>query len=117
MKFFIDAQLPHQLCKYLISKGFDAIHTDNLPLQDRTPDLDIRILADNEERILITKDFDFMNSHRILSSPQKLLFVTTGNIHNKELLYLFEKNFSLILESFDTYKLLELTREEIIIHN
>lgn len=43
MKFIVDAQLPVQLSKFLESKGFETIHTDHLPLLDRTPDLDIRI--------------------------------------------------------------------------
>jgi predicted nuclease of predicted toxin-antitoxin system len=117
MKFFVDAQLPLQLCTFLTSKGFDTIHTESLSLRDRTPDTEIRILVDKEERILITKDFDFINSYRLLNSPKKLLFVTTGNIHNRDLLSLFEKNIVYIIEGFASYDLLELSREELITHN
>ena len=31
MKFLIDAQLPRKLAHYLVSQGFDALHTLDLP--------------------------------------------------------------------------------------
>ena len=36
MKFIVDAQLPFVLTRFLIKKGFDVIHTDNLPDKERT---------------------------------------------------------------------------------
>ena len=38
MKFLIDAQLPRRLAGRLREVGFDAIHTLDLPLANRTPD-------------------------------------------------------------------------------
>ena len=42
MRFIIDAQLPYALSKYLAQKGFDVIHTDDLPHKEYTKDNKIR---------------------------------------------------------------------------
>jgi len=34
MKFLVDAQLPYHLKAWLLLKGFDAIHTTDLPDQN-----------------------------------------------------------------------------------
>lgn len=36
MKFIVDAQLPYVVAKLIKAKGFDAIHTDDLPNKERT---------------------------------------------------------------------------------
>lgn len=41
-------------------KGFDFIHTDDLPNKERTADNKIRMLAKEENRNVITKDYDFL---------------------------------------------------------
>jgi predicted nuclease of predicted toxin-antitoxin system len=38
MRFIVDAQLTWKIAKLLREKGFDAIHTLNLPLGNATPD-------------------------------------------------------------------------------
>ncbi len=45
MKFIVDAQLPFGIAQLLKSKGFDAIHTDDLPDKERTTDNQIRAIA------------------------------------------------------------------------
>ena len=92
MKFLVDAQLPVRLKHWLINHGFDAIHTDDLPERDLTADSTIAELADQESRIVISKDSDFLKMRVLQDKPQKLLMLTTGNIINKELLALFERN-------------------------
>ncbi|MEH1774010.1 MULTISPECIES: DUF5615 family PIN-like protein [unclassified Nostoc] len=42
-----------------------------------------------QNRILITKDVDFVNSFLTVQQPYKLLLITTGNINNSELESLF----------------------------
>ena len=59
MKFLIDANLSFKLSKFLKNKGYDVIHTDNLPNKERTTDNDIRRFAIDQNRIIITKDIDF----------------------------------------------------------
>lgn len=48
MKFIVDAQLPYQLAIFLNYKGFNAIHTDDLPDKERTTDNEIREIATND---------------------------------------------------------------------
>lgn len=92
MKFLIDAHLPYQLAVQLNEAGHDALHTKDLPLQNRTPDESINQLSLDEQRIVVTKDSDFVYSHLVQAKPYKLLVVSTGNIKNSKLLQLFEQN-------------------------
>lgn len=83
MKFLVDAQLPYQLKLWLLAKGFDAIHTRDLPAQNLSPDRDIAQIADADNRVVITKDSDFLKLHILEQQPAQLLMVTTGNIINQ----------------------------------
>jgi predicted nuclease of predicted toxin-antitoxin system len=38
MKFIVDAQLPTKLAMLLREYGHDALHTKDLPLQNKTPE-------------------------------------------------------------------------------
>ena len=58
--------------------------------------------------MLVTKDGDFRDSHRLRSSPRRLLIVTTGNIGNNQLLRLFELHLDLLVASLDSADLVEL---------
>lgn len=117
MKFLIDAQLPLSLKSWLKKRGHDVLHTRDLPRENLTIDTTIIDIADNENRIIITKDSDFFKFHLLKGKPQRLLMITTGNIVNKELLKLFELNFETIEHSFEANaKLIELDNYSIIIH-
>jgi predicted nuclease of predicted toxin-antitoxin system len=82
MKFVIDAQLPLRLKHWLVSKGFDVLHIDDLPNENETKDIEIANVADSENRIVISKDRDFIKLHILRDTPQKLLLITTRNINN-----------------------------------
>ena len=84
MKFLIDANLPFNLSTALKAKKYDVLHTDDLPNKERTSDKEIRLVSVQQNRTIITKDSDFLDSHLISGVPAKLLFVTTGNIVNKK---------------------------------
>lgn len=116
MRFLIDANLPYKLAKSLIDKGYDIIHTDDLPDKERTKDNEIRKISVDQSRIVITKDSDFLDSHIIIGVPSKLLLVTTGNIINKDLIQLFDNQFEAIIGLFDSYDLIELNNDQIIGH-
>ena len=116
IKFIVDAQLPYSLSIMLKEKGFDVIHTDDLPHKERSTDTEIRMLAKEENRIVITKDNDFFDSYILSKSPSRLLLVSTGNIINKDLFVLFEKNFELMISYFEIYNFLELTNDELYAH-
>ncbi len=100
----------------LKAKGFDVLHTDDLPNKERTHDNEIRIIAKEENRIVITKYNDFFDSYILSKSPPRLLLISTGNIINKALFILFEKNFEMMIKYFDSYSFLELTNDELYAH-
>ena len=94
----------------------DAIHTDDLPLKAGTPDSAINDISKSLERIVITKDTDFLDSYYINNSPSRLLLIITGNIVNKELYRLFTKNIAAIIAAFNDHSLVELDNNDLIIH-
>jgi len=114
MKFLIDAQLPVGLKEILGELECDCIHAQSLPNRDKSTDVEIRKIADQENRILISKDFDFYYSHTRLNTPQKLLIVTTGNIKNRQLFDIFRKNFAQIKVAFKGCSLVEISNTEVI---
>ena len=116
MKFIVDAQLPVALSKFLKNKGFDVLHTDDLPNKEMTTDSEIREISVKEDRIVITKDSDFLDSYYVRAIPSKILLVSTGNIKNKVLLDLFESNINKVSELFSDYSFVELDNYEIIGH-
>ena len=60
MKFIVDAQLPRRLALELIASGHDAVHTLDFPAGNRTQNKDIMAMAVRENRIVMTKDSDFV---------------------------------------------------------
>jgi predicted nuclease of predicted toxin-antitoxin system len=116
MKFLIDANLPFKLAIHLKGNGFDVLHTDELPNKERTSDKELRDVSVSQNRIILTKDSDFLDSHIITGVPAKLLMITTGNIHNKDLLALIGKNFDSVIQLFNTFNLVELNNREIVVH-
>ena len=59
MKFIVDEQLPQKLATWLVSKGHDAIHADDVPHKEgRLSDVAICKFADAHSRVVITKDED-----------------------------------------------------------
>ena len=114
MKFIVDAQLPFSIALFLKDKGFDVLHTNDMPDKERTTDNQIRRIATLENRIVITKDYDFFDSYIIKKVPKKLLLVTTGNIKNQKLLELWQKNWEQIVNLFKTYDFVELNKIDVI---
>lgn len=115
MNFLIDAQLPRRMEAWLTAAGCDAIHTRDLPDANRTTDDEINDLADREDRIVVTKDADFVDSHVLYSRPAKLLLISTGNISNAELESLIVPLIPDIVRQFGAHSFLELDQFGIII--
>ena len=82
MNFLVDAHLPRRLARWLGQAGHDVVHTYDLPLGNRTPDAVINELSVREERVVVTKDEDFVDSFFLHHQPYKLLLISTGNINN-----------------------------------
>jgi predicted nuclease of predicted toxin-antitoxin system len=114
MKFLVDAHLPKTLAYLLREKGFDTIHTTELPAGNDTTDSEINRVSLDENRIVISKDADFYDSFTAKKEPYKLLHVKTGNIKNSKLLELFEKNLELIVKELDESSVLQISQNFII---
>ena len=69
MKFLVDAQLPRRLARQLAAAGHDVLHTLDLPDGNRTPDSAIIERADRENRVVVTKDADFVTLHTLTRTP------------------------------------------------
>ena len=116
MKFIVDAQLPREIARILKNRGFDAIHTDDLPDKEKTTDNQIREISVNENRVVISKDSDFIDSYLVKRIPPRLIIITTGNIKNKELFSLFSNNIDQIIELLNSCNLVEMDNYELIGH-
>lgn len=117
MKFIVDAQLPYRLKTWLSDKGFDAVHTADLPQANGTEDLTIADIAESEGRTVVSKDSDFLKLHILSGRPPRLLLITTGNIVNRDLFDLLERNFEIAIKLFATYKVVELNNNFVLGHN
>lgn len=115
MNFLVDEQLPESLCRFLLSKGFDAVHVNTLRSGQKMPDMDICERSMKESRVVISKDSDFLKRFLLLREPHKLLFLTTGNIKNSDLLLLFEANFPLILRELTHNNVVEMNQRAIVV--
>lgn len=98
------------------SFDIDAKHTLELPKQNATPDQEIIDTADHEDRIIISKDSDFLDNYILQGQPKKLLIVSTGNINNNDLIRLFERNIETIKSLFEDTAVVEIDEEEILVH-
>ncbi len=119
MRFLVDAQLPAKLATLLNVSGQDAIHSAQLPEGNRTTDAALAEFADSEERVVITKDRDFRDSHFLRRSPRRLLVVSTGNVTNKALLALFNDHLGTIVEALGLGEatFVEIGSAGLVIHN
>ena len=117
MKFLVDAQLPLRISNHLANAGHDSVHTSALPDGNRTADRELATIADSENRVVITKDRDFRDSHLLLNLPHRLLVIVTGNISNDELLALLEANLTLIVNAFEKASLIEISQTSVTIHD
>ncbi|ANE56964.1 DUF5615 family PIN-like protein [Methylomonas sp. DH-1] len=116
MKFLVDAQLPRQLAVGLNWRGHDTLHTLDLPLGNRTSDTEINRISVEEQRVVVSKDADFVNSFLLFGKPFKLLLISVGNISNRALLELFDKNLPMMVAALESYDFIELTASQLIQH-
>lgn len=116
MRFLVDAQLPARLARVLSSAGHDALHTSELPDGNRTTDTRIAELADDDDRVVVTKDRDFRDGHLLTRSPRRLFVVATGNITNNALLSLFETHLVAIVAALDEADFVEIGPSSLVVH-
>ena len=107
--------IPKKLSVFLSWKGYDSIHTLDLPNKNATKDSEINQISLDEQRVVISKDLDFIESLLISNKPYKLIYIATGNITNKQLLEIFSQNIEKIVEYATEHRLIEITNESIVV--
>lgn len=110
MKWVVDTQLPYQLASALKKRGHEAVHVSELPRGNSTRDEEITALADRDGAVVVTKDGDFVAAKALSGKPGRLLYVTTGNIRNTELILLFMHCLDSLCESLEHEGMVELDR-------
>ena len=116
MQFLVDAHLPMRLVYWLQARGHDVVHTRELPRKNKTNDMDIIQLSVKQNRTVISKDEDFYKYFILKGQPSKLLMLTMGNIVNRDLIVLFEKNIDQIEADLTIYNVVELSNEAVTVH-
>jgi len=86
VRFLIDAQLPPCLASWLVDRGVDAIHVNDLENGLRLPDIELWRIAKVETRIIVTKDMDFIELSAVYGVPPRVVILRYGNCGNDELL-------------------------------
>jgi predicted nuclease of predicted toxin-antitoxin system len=97
MFFLIDAQLPpslEDLCKY---KGYKAEHVYSIGLTHAS-DTAIWDYALKNNRIIITKDDDFVFRSQLSSTSPVIIWLRIGNCTNKALVHWFAPHLDIISE-------------------
>ncbi|MDP3621920.1 MAG: DUF5615 family PIN-like protein [Polynucleobacter sp.] len=115
MRFLVDAQLPRRFVDWLKEEGHDAIHTSDLPLKNATPDHDVILRALAEDRVVVTKDDDFVQAYLLRGQPV-LLLISTGNISNRDLEKVLRANLHSVTAAFQNHFFIEITSDSLIIH-
>ncbi|MFT5514827.1 MAG: putative nuclease of putative toxin-antitoxin system [Rhodothermales bacterium] len=116
MRFLVDAQLPRRLCYRLREAGHDAVHTLDLPSANRTADAEINRVSMQQERVVITKDADFVDGLIVQGVPYKLLLISTGNIRNDVLEALLVETLAAISAGFVEHEYIELDQQAVRFH-
>lgn len=85
MKIWIDAQLPPTLANWLTETfGLEASALRDLALRD-AQDIEIFAAARAENVVIMTKDSDLIDLVCRLESPPQILWLTCGNVTNRNL--------------------------------
>ena len=98
MKFLVDNQLPAALARHLRNHGHDCQHVLDIGLASAS-DIEICRYADNEKRVIISKDEDFLYLAKRPEATTRILWVRLGNCRTATLLDAFERFWPLIESS------------------
>ena len=89
MRLLLDEQFPAHLGHWLRSIGVDAIHIADLKIGLGSADTLVVEAADQQGRVLVTRDKGIMHRHRLHRKPAALVHVVEGNCTNRELRQMF----------------------------
>jgi predicted nuclease of predicted toxin-antitoxin system len=90
VRFLIDNQLPKALAEHLRAQGHDCQHVLEIGLADAS-DTAVCRYAEDQERVLISKDEDFLYLSSQPRSKIRLVWVRLGNCRTPALLAAFDR--------------------------
>ncbi|MFB1022437.1 MAG: DUF5615 family PIN-like protein [Vicingaceae bacterium] len=117
MRFLVDAQLPKRLSLFSEKQEFDSKHTLDLPEQSNSTDQFIINFTQEQNRVVISKDDDFLQSQLIKKKPNKLILIKTSSIRNTTSIELIRKNLSTVLMAIESNNLVKITNTDVIAKN
>jgi predicted nuclease of predicted toxin-antitoxin system len=91
MKFLIDHQLPIALAVFFRQRGHDSKHVIDLGSENLS-DAAIWKLAQQEHRVLVSKDEDFVFLAHQAHGDAALVWVRLGNCRKVQLLQAFDRS-------------------------
>lgn len=100
MKFLVDNQLPAALSRYLQKRGFDSQHVNEVDLGSAS-DVEICRYAEAQNRIVISKDEDFLYLTNNSAFSFSFVWVRLGNCRTSALLEAFERIWPVIERCFE----------------
>jgi predicted nuclease of predicted toxin-antitoxin system len=101
VKFLVDNQLPKALAEHLRAHGQDCQHVLEAGLGDAS-DVSICRYAEAQDRVLISKDEDFLYLCNQPRSKVRLVWVRLGNCRTAALLAAFDRFWPTIESCFAT---------------
>ncbi len=95
MKIWVDAQLPPTLAEWLVETfGVEAFSLRDLGLRDaRDVEIFEAARGEGEGLVIMTKDSDFVDLVCRLGIPPQILWLTCGNVTNRNLRQLLGATF------------------------
>ena len=86
MHFVCDAHISYRVKNLLIKAGYDATQLNEILSGDKTKDSEIAKFCEERGCILITKDYNFVDTYHLKKVPPKIIKINLGNISNTVLL-------------------------------
>jgi len=90
VKFLVDNQLPVALARPLQTRGFDCQHVLEVGLAEAS-DAEVCRYADEQGRIIISKDEDFLHLANRPEAATRVLWIRLGNCRTSTLIAAFEQ--------------------------
>lgn len=113
MKVWIDAQLPPSLARVMSREfGVEATHLIELGLAGGKDEA-VYLAARAAGAIVVTKDSDFVRLLERHGPPPRILWITLGNVRNRELAQALERRWEAVRAHFESGEpLVELGRSQ-----
>jgi predicted nuclease of predicted toxin-antitoxin system len=99
MKLLVDNQLPAALVLHLRGRGHDCLHVLDIGFEEAS-DLEIWNRCIDDDRVLVSKDEDFVFLANRSGDNGRLIWVRLGNCRNPALLASFDSVHDQLLEAF-----------------